>query len=158
MRVSVSASPGPVNTPHSAPVESLSVPGGGSGGGARTATTGGTAMAKNITSSGGALSAIPSNLTASTGRSGSPLPASGSRAGTPMSRQSTVKERKDLLSDQLPLQKGRRVVFKPPPQQGKEKGGEGEEDVWILGSIVACIGGDKNRYTVRDADMEAGVM
>lgn len=73
-----------------------------------------------------------------------------SRSGTPTSRQLTGREKRDLISDQLPLQKGRRVLFKQP----KDKKEEGEEEVWIVGTIVTCIGGDKNRYTVRDADTE----
>lgn len=84
---------------------------------------------------------------ATTPHSAAPSP----RGGTPMSRQLTDRERKDQLSEQLPLQPRRRILCKQPRDK-KSSAADDEEDAWILGYIVNCIGGDKNRYTVQDAD------
>lgn len=59
-----------------------------------------------------------------------------------------VKVKKELYSDQLPLQPGRRVAFKVPPSS-KPEGGEDEE--WILVTVRKSLG-DRTKYEVVDAD------
>lgn len=114
--------------------------------------------------------ATPSTPSASTG----PLPTSGtigkrkkrlsmslSPAPTPIEASPAIKKdrsatpavvpakvKKELYSDQLPLQAGRRVAFKVPPSSNPE-GGADEE--WILVTVRRSLG-DKTRYEVVDAD------
>ena len=81
----------------------------------------------------------------------SPLP----RSGTPIGREVTGKQRREMYADQLPLQPGRKVAFKVPgAKHGKEKGGEDDdaESDWILATIQRCILQDKMRYEVEDDD------
>ena len=59
-----------------------------------------------------------------------------------------VKVKKELYSDQLPLQAGRRVAFKVPPGDSSESGADEE---WILVTVRRSLG-DKTRYEVVDAD------
>jgi hypothetical protein len=59
-----------------------------------------------------------------------------------------VKVKKELYSDQLPLQAGRRVAFKVPPSDSPESGADEE---WILVTVRRSLG-DKTRYEVVDAD------
>lgn len=158
-RDSVSISPAPQLSapPVETKTQSLSVPRMDSG--PKTApvsTTTGTAAGVKA----GGIAMTPVNSSGPTslgvglginhGRSASPF-APPTRSGTPTSRQLTGRERKEAMSDHLPLLKGRRVLFKQP-QGSKDKNEDGEEDAWILGTIVECIGGDKNRYRVQDAD------
>ncbi|KAI5480208.1 SAGA-associated factor 29-like protein [Pseudohyphozyma bogoriensis] len=82
------------------------------------------------------------------GSQGSPAP---SAVGTPTTAKhgkSTAKHRKQLLEGQLPLSVGRMVAFKNPNTP------PGDPEEWILARVVACIQGDKNRYTVEDVDYE----
>ena len=81
----------------------------------------------------------------------SPLPP---RSGTPSTaypQSAGTKNRRDGISDQLPLQPGRKVAFKVPAQKTGKAVGPEEED-WILATIKRCIGGDRSRYEVQDAD------
>ena len=81
----------------------------------------------------------------------SPLP----RSGTPIGREVTGKQRREMYSDQLPLQPGRKVAFKVPvAKHSKEKGGDEDdaESDWILATIQRCILQDKLRYEVEDDD------
>lgn len=113
--------------------------------------------------------ATPSTPSSSTG----PLPASGtgkrkrrptlslSPAPTPIEASPAIKKdrsatpavvpmkvKKEPYADQLPLQPGRRVAFKVPPES-KPDGGEEEE--WILVTVRRSLG-DKVKYEVVDAD------
>ncbi|GAA5899007.1 hypothetical protein JCM8208_002975 [Rhodotorula glutinis] len=76
----------------------------------------------------------------------------------------TLKSRRDALAAQLPLRPGRPIAVKEskksavpgaPPGAGSPLGGPpGAADNYILGRIVMCLGGDKNRYTVEDVDYD----
>ncbi|KAH8913409.1 hypothetical protein BT69DRAFT_1333310 [Atractiella rhizophila] len=122
-------------------------------------------------------SSIPSSPAPSGRSSGSPAPSSLStgpsrinlvkaNGSSPLGSIITgnVKNRKAFLNrtGQLPLRPGRSVVAKPNKGTGTipggspngslgERGRTGEDD-WILGEIVECISGDKNRYVVKDSD------
>lgn len=88
--------------------------------------------------------------TASAASAASAAGATGSmRGGTPMSREATGKIRKELYSDQLPLQPGRRVAFKVPLGKREE---EANGETWILAMVRKCIQMDKMRYELHDAD------
>ncbi|GAA5997542.1 hypothetical protein JCM5350_004040 [Sporobolomyces pararoseus] len=63
-------------------------------------------------------------------------------------KKSTIKARKEALQAQLPLKPGRAIVVR---QSKQTVPGEGPGD-WIMGRIIASIGGDKNRYAVEDVD------
>jgi SAGA-associated factor 29 len=80
-------------------------------------------------------------------------PASGAQTpgGT---RILTKKERRDILTSQLPLKEGRFVAFRPPPKPGQPKNAKQEAGStdWIQARVVRCIQGDKNRYEVEDVD------
>lgn len=56
-------------------------------------------------------------------------------------KKSTIKARKEALQAQLPLKPGRAIVVR---QSKQTVPGEGPGD-WIMGRIIASIGGDKNR-------------
>ncbi|OCF37307.1 SAGA-associated factor 29 [Kwoniella heveanensis BCC8398] len=88
------------------------------------------------------------------------------KAGTPMSREATGKHKRDIYSDQLPLQPGRKVAFKLPRSKandgdnghsgaggaaGAVGGGTGGDD-WILAVVARCIQQDKMRYEVTDIE------
>lgn len=76
-----------------------------------------------------------------------------------------ARARRETLSAQLPLAKGRRVAFRQP---SKSKGGgsshsnapspsllitgDEEGETWILAVITECINNDRNRYVVQDAE------
>lgn len=59
------------------------------------------------------------------------------------------------IQQQLPLQPGRKVAFRQPPQGTRGSGGRGGNDyggggdgdgeTWILAVVKRCIGGDKTR-------------
>ncbi|WVW84985.1 hypothetical protein I302_107021 [Kwoniella bestiolae CBS 10118] len=98
--------------------------------------------------------------------SASPAPPDLSKVGggTPMSREATGKQRREIYSDQLPLQPGRRVAFRLPKHKvsdseggeviavGSGAGAGGGGDDWILATIKRCIQMDKMRYEVQDVD------
>ncbi|EIW68088.1 hypothetical protein TREMEDRAFT_33136 [Tremella mesenterica DSM 1558] len=71
------------------------------------------------------------------------------RGNTPLSREATGKQRKEMYADQLPLQSGRRVAFRLPAAKQREEDGE---EGWILAFVRKCIQMDKMRYEVHDAD------
>lgn len=71
------------------------------------------------------------------------LVSTGTGSGTGTGRSSTPltgKQKKEMFGDQLPLQPGRKVVFRVP------------NEGWILAVVDKCIERDKMRYAVRDAD------
>ncbi|KAK8858841.1 hypothetical protein IAR55_003071 [Kwoniella newhampshirensis] len=116
--------------------------------------------------------APPSNISVQTTNNielGQPLSTSSingtARSSTPMSREATGKHRRELYSDQLPLQPGRKVAFKLPANKSKAEGGgdglttggsggvggaSGGDD-WILATVKRCLG-DRMRYEVQDVD------
>ncbi|GAA5936666.1 Sgf29p [Sporobolomyces koalae] len=61
-------------------------------------------------------------------------------------KKSTIKSRKENLQAQLPLKPGRMICVR---QSKKDAPGD-----WILGRIISCIQGDKNRYGVEDVDYD----
>lgn len=77
----------------------------------------------------------------------SPLPG---RGGTPSgaSLLGNSNKRKEMVSDQLPLHKGRRAVYKLPATA------DNEEDNWILVTIEHSLHGDPTKYRVLDADID----
>ncbi|KAG8998590.1 hypothetical protein FRB94_001393 [Tulasnella sp. JGI-2019a] len=70
------------------------------------------------------------------------------------------------IQQQLPLQPGRKVAFRQPPQGTRGSGGrsgndfggggDGDGETWILAVVKRCIGNDKTRYEVQDEDTEDG--
>ncbi|GAA5838262.1 hypothetical protein JCM5353_005765 [Sporobolomyces roseus] len=65
-------------------------------------------------------------------------------------KKSTIKGRKEALQAQLPLKPGRAIAVR---QSKKSIPGDAPGD-WILGRILTCLQGDKNRYTVEDVDYD----
>ncbi|GAA5993982.1 hypothetical protein JCM11641_006440 [Rhodosporidiobolus odoratus] len=75
---------------------------------------------------------------------------------TPLStnyKKPSAKIRKDALTAQLPLKAGRQIAVK---ESKKNVAGPAvaTPDNYILGRIVQCIQGDKNRYSVEDVDYD----
>ncbi|KAG2070358.1 hypothetical protein BDR04DRAFT_601527 [Suillus decipiens] len=69
----------------------------------------------------------------------------------PFSRE--PKARREALANQLPLQEGRKVAFRPPAGKGADgRAADTDENTWILAVITKCINQDKNRYEVQDAE------
>ncbi|GAA6017955.1 hypothetical protein JCM10207_002718 [Rhodosporidiobolus poonsookiae] len=67
-------------------------------------------------------------------------------------KKPSLKSRKDALLAQLPLKSGRQIAVKE-----SKKGPTGPTvtpDNFILGRVVQCIQGDKNRYSVEDVDYD----
>lgn len=86
---------------------------------------------------------------ADSGLTSIPSPLPGARSATPGGNQLLGKPRKDMPADQLPLQKGRRAVYKQPPAS------KGDEENWILVTIENHIGNDMTKYRVLDADIDS---
>ncbi|WVF68778.1 hypothetical protein IAT40_003550 [Kwoniella sp. CBS 6097] len=90
----------------------------------------------------------------------SPTPGHGTtKAGTPMSREATGKHKRDIYSDQLPLQPGRKVAFRVPKSKANDGdskhggvGGDTGGEEWILAVVASCIQQDRMRYTVTDIE------
>ncbi|GAA5868158.1 hypothetical protein JCM1840_006161 [Sporobolomyces johnsonii] len=66
-------------------------------------------------------------------------------------KKPTAKGRKEALQSQLPLKPGRSIVVR---QSKKNVPGDNTAGDWILGRIITCIQGDKNRYAVEDVDYD----
>lgn len=64
-----------------------------------------------------------------------------------------ARTRREQYGAQLPLYPGRKVAFRPPLGRG-EPGPKDDCEGWIMATVVECINNDRNRYVVRDADME----
>ncbi|GAA5826379.1 hypothetical protein JCM11251_002340 [Rhodosporidiobolus azoricus] len=68
-------------------------------------------------------------------------------------KKPSIKHRKDALLAQLPLKPGRQIAVKE-----SKKSAPGApaivSDNFILGRVVQCIQGDKNRYSVEDVDYD----
>lgn len=62
-----------------------------------------------------------------------------------------AKARREQLSAQLPLQKGRKVAFRQPLAKGESHSPE-DGETWIMATVLECINNDRNRYVVKDAD------
>ncbi|TKA58542.1 hypothetical protein B0A53_00283 [Rhodotorula sp. CCFEE 5036] len=72
-------------------------------------------------------------------------------APAPIAKKPTAKSRKDALLAQLPLRPGRTIAVK----ESKNASASGPaSDNYILGRIVQCLQGDKNRYSVEDVDYD----
>ncbi|WWC88396.1 uncharacterized protein L201_003307 [Kwoniella dendrophila CBS 6074] len=94
--------------------------------------------------------------------SSSPLPTNKGNTTTPVSREQTGKAKRERYYDQLPLQPGRKVIFKLPIPENDPSAAAiaaatanaaaGGGDDWILATIKKCIGGDKMKYEVHDDD------
>jgi SAGA-associated factor 29 len=118
---------------------------------ASTPSSGGGIKRKRRTSLSYSASPAPVGMPSSADSILSAAPSPMVRGATPGNRESqgggnTKQQRKEQYADQLPLQPGRKVAFKMPPQPGEE------EESWILATVIRCLGGDKTRYEVQDAD------
>ncbi|BGP53231.1 hypothetical protein JCM8202_002558 [Rhodotorula sphaerocarpa] len=72
-------------------------------------------------------------------------------APAPVAKKPTAKSRRDALIAQLPLRPGRTIAVK----ESKKTTAPGPvSDNYILGRIVQCLQGDKNRYSVEDVDYD----
>ncbi|BGP16852.1 hypothetical protein JCM10213_003328 [Rhodosporidiobolus nylandii] len=67
-------------------------------------------------------------------------------------KKPSLKARKDALFAQLPLKAGRQIAVKESKKNGPGAGAPA--DNYILGRVVQCIQGDKNRYSVEDVDYD----
>ncbi|GJN91081.1 hypothetical protein Rhopal_004097-T1 [Rhodotorula paludigena] len=67
-------------------------------------------------------------------------------------KKPSLKNRKDALNAQLPLKPGRPIAVKESKKSAT--GAQQTPDNYILGRIVMCLQGDKNRYTVEDVDYD----
>ncbi|KAG2070360.1 hypothetical protein BDR04DRAFT_601851 [Suillus decipiens] len=63
------------------------------------------------------------------------------------------KARREAFANQLPLQEGRKVAFRPP---AGSRAADTDENTWILAVITKCINQDKNRYEVQDVEPQDG--
>ncbi|GAA5993406.1 hypothetical protein JCM10908_002651 [Rhodotorula pacifica] len=72
-------------------------------------------------------------------------------APAPVAKKPTAKSRKDALLAQLPLRPGRTIAVK---ESKKATTSGPASDNYILGRIVQCLQGDKNRYSVEDVDYD----
>ncbi|WVQ96305.1 hypothetical protein IAU59_003409 [Kwoniella sp. CBS 9459] len=156
-------------TGNGGPSYTVSTPGGGAAGGIKRKRK------LSVGPGSGSASPAPHGLHPGShlhgGRDGalSPTPGYGTtKAGTPMSREATGKHKRDIYSDQLPFQPGRKVAFKLPRTMkgndangGNAGGGSGAAgaagggpagDEWILAVVAKCIGQDKMRYEVTDIE------
>ncbi|WWD18732.1 hypothetical protein CI109_103186 [Kwoniella shandongensis] len=153
--------------------------GGGGGGGVSTPGSIGGGNHKRKRKTSFSTSPVPpshhgESLSAGTGGGG------GGRGSTPMSREATGKQRREMYYDQLPLQPGRKVAFKLPANKTKADGGGAGDDTtttmitstssgagggvgggiggsasgddWILATVKRCIQQDRMRYEVQDVD------
>lgn len=76
-----------------------------------------------------------------------PSPAASTHStGTAAPRKMTAKNRKQLLSEQLPLQPGRKIAYR---QTGKPAPGEPKTEEWILAEILECLDPEKNKCARR---------
>ncbi|GAA5897645.1 hypothetical protein JCM6882_000059 [Rhodosporidiobolus microsporus] len=68
-------------------------------------------------------------------------------------KKPSAKHRKDALLAQLPLKPGRQIAVKES-KKGAPGAPASVTDNFILGRVVQCIQGDKNRYSVEDVDYD----
>ncbi|GAA6049693.1 hypothetical protein JCM3770_004413 [Rhodotorula araucariae] len=65
----------------------------------------------------------------------------------------SLKARKDAIAAQLPLRPGRPIAVKESKKNAPPAPATAPDN-FILGRIVMCLQGDKNRYTVEDVDYD----
>jgi len=90
------------------------------------------------------------------------ISSSGRSSQGPPNSQRDPRTKREWLMNQLPLQPGRKVAFRQPPQSksanrgGDFGGADAEGETWILAVVKRCIGGDPKKYEVQDDDTEDG--
>ncbi|BGP48782.1 hypothetical protein JCM10450v2_004658 [Rhodotorula kratochvilovae] len=82
-----------------------------------------------------------------------PAPPSSGGAGQKKGAVPSLKARKDAINAQLPLRPGRPIAVKESKKNVPPAAGNAPDN-FILGRIVMCLQGDKNRYTVEDVDYD----